>query len=145
MIGKICAFTNVELHQSMEKIVIGEFLTSQSVSNDTFGAMVHRPGTMKQKRYQLCLQIWIFDILRVCEEGNGESHKLITNRRDHDFRYTTGSFVRRGSNVNWGETDVMIKLKFDTISSRAYSGRNLNASGTSNGSGRLGIISDAWA
>jgi hypothetical protein len=36
-----------------------------------------------------------------------------------------------------GRTYVMMKLKFDIISSRAYSGKNLNASGASEGSGSL--------
>jgi hypothetical protein len=47
-----------------------------------------------------------------------------------------------GQNVReeLGGTDVMMKLKFETMSSRTYSGRNLKASAASDGSGRLRTV-----
>jgi hypothetical protein len=45
--------------------------------------------------------------------------------------------VRMNSKVGLRRTNVKMKLKFDTISSRTYSGKNLKASGAFDGSGSL--------
>jgi hypothetical protein len=62
--------TDVELHERMKQMIVREFCPNQRIPQDPLRAMVNRPGTVEQERYELGLQVRILDVFRVRQECN---------------------------------------------------------------------------
>lgn len=122
----------------MKQMIIGKFGSNQGVSKNPFLAVVHWPCSMEQKRDQLGFQVRIFNVFGIGQKCDAQSNNLFADSGDHDIwdeSVAPSDMIKAIFTCEYSYRKI--KLKFPTISSRAYSGRNLKASSCSAGNGNL--------